>query len=101
LPHLALSIFSSTLIGGRWEGRQRQRLPEQHLRSSISARERPEFPDHPEVVSHSVLNWDEPRRYVRRPIGVAKRSQQIRKASHEARVVFLTANLVGAKLLSF
>ena len=36
----------------------------------------PEFPDHPEVVSHSVLNGDEPRRDMRRPIGVAKRSQK-------------------------
>jgi hypothetical protein len=37
LPHAALSIFSSTLIDGGWEGGQRQRLPKQHLRRSISS----------------------------------------------------------------
>jgi hypothetical protein len=38
---------------------------------------------------------------MRRSIGVAKRSRQTRKASHEARVAFLIGNLVGEKLLNF
>jgi hypothetical protein len=38
---------------------------------------------------------------MRRPIGVAKRSQQTRRVSHEARVALLIGNLVGAIRLSF
>src|SRR5258708_38315832 len=49
LPHAALSIFSSTLIDGGSQGRQRQRLPEQHSRSSISSAS--------EISAHADVNF--------------------------------------------